>query len=166
MRDTHIITMLEEKPFGSLSEIEISNIESHVAHCSECRQAYDAARILASLMVVHASEAMEPGPFFTTRVMATLRERSLSPEAGALVRLWRAAGAVVLAMSALVVILVGLTVFGQGSDSQIQPAATTATQDVYSPEYVVLEQGDLDDGDMVDDQLIAALYDLGDGDEQ
>jgi anti-sigma factor RsiW len=165
MRDTHIIRILEEKPFGSLSEIEISNIESHVAHCSECRRAYDAARISASFLA-QTSEAIEPGPFFTTRVMATLRERSLSPEAGVLVRLWRAAGAVVLAMAALVVILVGLTVFGQGSDSQIQPAATTATQDVYSPEYVVLEQGDLDDGDMVNDQLIATLYDLGDADEQ
>ncbi|HTG15312.1 MAG TPA: hypothetical protein VK747_08590 [Blastocatellia bacterium] len=166
MRDTHIIRMLEEKPFGSLSENEISNTESHIAHCSKCRRAYDAARISASLMAAQTSEAMEPGPFFTTRVMATLRERRLSPETGALVRMWRAAGAVVLAMAALVVILVGLTVFGQGSDSQIQPAATTATQDVYSPEYVVLEEGDLDDGDMVDDQLIATLYDLGDGDEQ
>jgi anti-sigma factor RsiW len=166
MRDTHIIRMLEEKPLGSLSENEISNTESHTAHCSECRRAYDAARISASLLVAQTSEAIEPGPFFTTRVMATLREKHLSPEAPALVRMWRAAGAVVLAMAALVLILVGLTVFGQGSDPETQPAARTATQDVYSPEYVVLEQGDLDDGDMVNDQLIATLYDLGDADEQ
>ena len=166
MRDTHIIRMLEEKPFASLSEIEISNTESHIAHCSECRRAYDAARISALLMVAQKSEAAEAGPFFTTRVMATLRERHLSPEAPALLRMWRAAGAVVLAMAALVVILVALTVFSQGADSQTQPAATTATQDVYSPEYVVLEQGDLDDGDMVSDQLIATMYDLGDADEQ
>jgi anti-sigma factor RsiW len=165
MRDTHIIRMLEEKPLGSLSENEISNTESHIAHCSECRRAYDAARISASLLA-QTSEAIEPGPFFTTRVMATLRERHLSPEAPAIVRMWRAAGAVVLAMAALVLILVGLTVFGQGSDPETQPAATTVAQDVYSPEYVVLEQGDLDDGDMVNDQLIATLYDLGDADEQ
>jgi predicted anti-sigma-YlaC factor YlaD len=165
MRDTHIIRMLEEKPLGSLSENEISNTESHITHCSECRRAYDATRISASLMAAQTSEAIEPGPFFITRVMATLRERHLSPEAPALVRMWRAAGAVVLAMAALVLILVGLTVFGQGSDPETQPAAT-ATQDVYSPEYVVLEQGDLDDGDMVNDQLIATLYDLGDADEQ
>jgi predicted anti-sigma-YlaC factor YlaD len=166
MRDTHIIRMLEEKPFGSLSEIEISNTESHISHCSECRRAYDAARISASLVLAQTSEGVEAGPFFTTGVMATLRERHLSPEGPALVRMWRAAGAVVLAMAALVVILVGLTVFSQGSDSQIQPAAITASQDVYSPEYVVLEQGDLDDGDMVSDQLIATMYDLGDADEQ
>jgi hypothetical protein len=157
--------MLEEKPFGSLSENEISNADSHIAHCSECKRAYDAARISAALMVAQTSEAAEAGPFFTTRVMAALRERHLSPEPSVLVRMWRAAGAVVLAMAALVVILVGLTVFSQGSDSQIQPAAT-ATQDVYSPEYVVLEQGDLDDGDMVNDQLIATMYDMGDADEQ
>lgn len=166
MRDTHIIKMLEEKPFDSLSEVEIANTESHVAHCSECNRAYDSASISAALIAAHTSEAVEAGPFFTTRVMAALRERHLAPEAPALVRMWRAAGAVVLAMAALVVILVVLTVFGQSPDSQTQPPAITATQDVYSPEYVVLEQGDLDDGDMVNDQLIATMYDLGDADDQ
>ncbi|HEV8486177.1 MAG TPA: hypothetical protein VGV87_21725 [Blastocatellia bacterium] len=154
MRETHIIRMLEEKPIGGLSEGEIANAESHVARCSECKRAYDAARISAALILARASEATEVGPFFQTRVMAALRERHLSPEVPALVRMWRAAGTLASTMTALLVILVTLTVL----DSRMQSPPVTPSQNIYSPEYVVFEQGDLDDDNLAYDELIATMY--------
>jgi hypothetical protein len=144
--------MLEEKPIGGLSEGEIANAESHIAQCSECKRAYDAARISTSLILARASEATEVGPFFKTRVMAALRD--LSPEVPALVRMWRAAGTLASTMAALLVILVALTVF----DSRMQSPAVTPSQNIYSPEYVVFEQGDLDDDTLAYDELIATMY--------
>ena len=154
MRETHIIRMLEEKPIGGLSEDEIANAESHIAQCAKCKRAYEAARISTALILARASEATEVGPFFKTRVMAALRERHLSPEVPALVRMWRAAGTLASTMAALLVILVALTVF----DSRMQSPAVTPSQNIYSPEYVVFEQGDLDDDSLAFDELIATMY--------
>jgi hypothetical protein len=163
MRETHIIKLLEERPLGSLNEREIANAETHVAQCSECKRAYDAARISAAVIVARASEATEVGPFFKTRVMAALRERRLSPEAPALMRMWRAAGTLASTMVALVMILVAVTIFTTGPDSQILSTTIAVSQNIYSPEYVVLEQGDLDD-DLTYDEVTATIYELEDAD--
>jgi anti-sigma-K factor RskA len=162
MRETHIIRMLEEKPISSLSEGEMANAESHIAQCSECKRAYDAARVSSALILARASVATEVGPFFKTRVMAALRERHLSPEVPALVRMWRAAGTLASTMAALLVILVALTVF----DSRMQSPAVALSQNIYSPEYVVFEQGDLDDDDLAYDEVVATMYELEDADGQ
>lgn len=166
MRETHIIKLLEETPLGSLNEREIADAETHVAQCSDCKRAYDAARISAALIAARASEATtEAGPFFKTRVMATLRERRLSPEAPALIRMWRAAGSLASTMVALVMILLAVTIFTTGPDSQAPPATIAVSQNIYSPEYVVLEQGDLDD-DLTYDEAAATMYELEDSDGQ
>lgn len=162
MRDNHIIQMLEEKPFGSLSQQERETIKSHIAACSGCRQAHEAARISSELIKERASEAVEVSPFFKTRVMAALRERHLQPEPAALVRMWRAAGALVSAMAAMLIILIGLTVFTYSPDSQ--PELTS--QNIYSPEYVVFEQDDQADDGLAYDQVLSTMYDAGDSDEQ
>jgi len=47
MPDNHIIKMLDEKPFGSLSDGDIASAESHIAMCQQCKSAYDAARVAA-----------------------------------------------------------------------------------------------------------------------
>jgi predicted anti-sigma-YlaC factor YlaD len=164
MRDNHIIQMLEEKPFGSLGREERETIESHIADCSECRQAHEAARISSALITARAAETTEVSPFFKTRVMAALRERQLQPEPPALVRMWRAAGGLVSAMAAMVVILVGLTVFAYGPDSQPQPELTS--QNIYSPEYLVFEQDEQADDGLAYDQVLTTIYDSGDPDEQ
>jgi hypothetical protein len=154
MRETHIIRMLEEKPISGLSEVEIAMAKAHIGNCAECKRAYDAARISSALILARASEATEAGPFFKTRVMAALRERHLSPEVPAFVRMWRAAGTLASALAALLVILVGLTIF----ESRTPSAAVALSQNIYSPEYVVFEQGDLDDDKLAYDELIATMY--------
>src|SRR5215213_6077749 len=102
MRDNHLIKMLEERAIDSLSEGEVLAIEAHTLDCSACLRAYEAARISADLLRARASETVEPSPFFKTRVMAAIKENRLSPELPALLRMWRAAGALVSMMAVLV----------------------------------------------------------------
>lgn len=161
MPDLHIIKLLEEKPFVSLSEEDIAHAESHVASCLPCKSAYDASRVTASLLQARAAEKIDVEPFFKTRVMATLRERRLSLEVPPLARMWKAASALVSAIAVLLVILAGLTIFTQSPDSQVQ---MVSTHNLYSPEYVVLEDSGGDE--MGNDQVIATIYDLEDGDGQ
>jgi predicted anti-sigma-YlaC factor YlaD len=165
MPDMHIIRTLEEKAFDSLSGADIASVESHIAICDECKSAYDAARIAASLIQARAAETVGVGPFFKTRVMAAIRERRLSPEEAPLVRMWRAAGALVSTMALLLVVLAGMTIFSASPDSQIE-LSMAAGQNLYSPEYVVLERGDPGDDEVADDQVVSTIYDLEDGDGQ
>lgn len=166
MRDNHIIRMLEERSASDLGESEIAYIESHAAHCPECLRAYEAARISATLIRARASEAVAPSPFFKTRVMAALKEKQLSPELPALVRMWKAAGSLVFSMAAMVVVLAGLTFFSYGPDLQIDPQEITDNQSIYSPEYVVLERDDLSDETLPYDELLSTMYETGDANEQ
>lgn len=163
MRDTHIIKMLEETPFSSLSGGDIASAESHIASCDACESAYLAARAAASLIQARTSEAVDVGPFFKTRVMAALRERRLSTEEPAILRMWRAAGALVSTMAVLLVLLTGMAIF---SPSPELHTAAGASQNLYSPEYVVLASGDIGDEELVNDQVVATMYDLEDGDGQ
>lgn len=165
MPDKHIIRTLEDNPFGALSGDDIASVESHIAICDECKSAYDAARVAASLIQACTAETVDVGPFFKTRVMASIRERRLSPEESPLVRMWRAAGALVSTMAVLLVILTGMTIFGANPDSQLG-LTMAASQNLYSPEYVVLERGDLGDDELANDQVVSTIYDLEDGDGQ
>ena len=56
--------------------------------------------------------------------------------------------------------------FTAGPDSQIQSTTIAVSQNIYSPEYVVLEQGDLDDDNLAYDEVIATMYELEDADGQ
>ena len=167
MRETHIINLLEDRPLNSLTKEQTATAELHIAQCSECKRAYDAARISSALVLARASEDIEVAPFFTTRVMATVRERHLSPEASApLVRMWRTAGTLASSMAALVVVLVALTIFTTTTDSQMQSPSTAASQNIYSPEYVVLQQDDLEDDVLTNDDVVATMYEPEDADGQ
>ena len=166
MRETHILNLLEARPFNSLTKEETETAELHISQCSQCRRAYDAARISSELILAKASEDIEVGPFFKTRVMAALRERHLSPEAPALVRMWRTAGMLASSMAALLMVLIALTIFTTGTDSQMQSAATAASQSIYSPEYVVLQQDDPEDDVLTNDDVVATMYELEDADGQ
>jgi predicted anti-sigma-YlaC factor YlaD len=165
MPNTHIIKTLEGKPFDSLSGDDIASVESHIAICDECKSAYDAARIAASLIQARTAETVDVGPFFKTRVVAAIRDRRLSPEEPPLVRMWKAAGALVSTMAVLLVILAGMTIFSKGPDSPIW-LTMPASQNLYSPEYVVLERGDLGDNELANDQVVSTIYDMEDGDGQ
>ena len=162
MPDSHIISVLEGKPFETLTSDDIARAEAHIAICVECNSAYDAARIAASLMQARASETVDVGPFFKTRVMAAIRERRLSPEEPAFVRMWKAAGAMVSTFAVLLVVLAGMTIFSEGPDSQ----GGLASQNLYSAEYVVLQRDDPVESELADDQVVSTIYDLEDSDGQ
>jgi predicted anti-sigma-YlaC factor YlaD len=162
MRETHIISTLEEKSFDNMTDDEMAKARSHIAGCDECKSAYDAARIASRLIQARAAETVEVNPFFKTRVMAAIRERHLSTEEPALVRMWRAAGAMVSTMALMLVILTGMTIFSEGPDSQVE----TASENLYSAEYVVLMRGEPENYDLGDEQVVSTIYDLEDSDEQ
>jgi len=166
MPDNHITKILDKKPFSSLGDGDIASAESHIAMCQQCKSAYDAARIAASLIQARTSETVDAGPFFKTRVMAAIRERQLTAEEPALARVWRAAGALISTMALLLVTLTGMTIFSQSPDTRIQTPVVAASQNLYSPEYVVLERGELDEDEVANDQVIGTVYDVEDGDGQ
>jgi len=159
MKESHIIRIIEERCVGGLSEAEIAAIEMHAADCADCMRAYGAAKVSDQLIRARASEAIEASPFFNTRVMAALRERELSPELPALLKMWKAAGSLVSAMAAVTVIMIGLTIFGANTDPQLQQTEMAISQSIFSPEYVVLEQGDSADETLAYDQVLTTVYD-------
>ena len=161
MRDQHIITLLGEKPASQLSAGERAAIESHAAACGECSRAYRAAQVSATLIAARAAERHAATPFFKTRVMAAIRDRRLTPEPAAWLRIWRAAGAMVLAMTTLVVILIGLTVFNYPLYAPAMPEAV-ASQSFDSPDALVFDQDDA--ADETYDQVLGTIYDSEDGD--
>jgi hypothetical protein len=164
MRDNHIISILEESPVSQLSESARALVKAHTGECAQCLRAYEAALISDSLIRARASETIAVSPFFKTRVMAALRERHLSPEPPALVRMWKAAGALFSTMAAMVLILIGLTVFNSSDDSQAQLPEMVASQSIYSPEYVVFDRDDLAGDGIVYDQVLGTIYDSEDDD--
>jgi hypothetical protein len=164
MRDNHIITTLEEKSVSRLSEGEIAAIEAHTADCPRCLLAYEAAQTSSSIIRARASETIDVPPFFNTKVMASIKERELSAELPALERMWRAAGALVSMMAALVVVLICLTIFNYGPNSQPQSTEIASSQNVYSPEYVVFEGGDTAGDNLAYDQVLGTMYDSEDED--
>ena len=166
MLDSHILRLLEDKPLAGLGADESAAIEIHVALCSECRRAYDAARVSAALLRERAAERAEVPPFFKTRVMATIRERQLSPEGPVLLKMWGAARALVSTIAAAVVILIALTFLGQNGGPQVLSAEAADGVSIYSPEYVLLEEGNADGESLMYDQVLATMYDVGDADEQ
>jgi anti-sigma factor RsiW len=166
MRDDHIIKMLETRAVSRLSEAEAAIIESHTALCPECLRAYKAARISADLVRARASETVEASPFFKTRVMAALKEKQLSPEPPALVRMWTAARALVSTMAAIVVVLLGLTIFSYSPDSQVEPPEQTAGVSIYAPEYILFDEDETANDALQYDQVLATFYEAGDVDGQ
>jgi hypothetical protein len=161
MRQTHITGLLDEKPLTAMSEGELAAVHSHIAVCSHCHRSYQAARVSAGLIRARAAETVDVEPFFKTRVMAALRERGLSSEPSALVRMWSGARALISTMAAIVVILIGLTIFSRGSQVDL-----SGTQDLYSTESVIFQQSDAYDEAPAYDQVLATMYDVEEPDEQ
>jgi predicted anti-sigma-YlaC factor YlaD len=166
MQGNHILKMLEEKSANSLSEGELAIIEAHVIACSTCLQAYEAAQISDALIRARAAETATPSDFFKTRVMASIKDRHLSPELPALIRMWRAAGSLVSAMAMLVAILIGVTFYNPGADPQALRSELVANQNIYSLDYVEFEQADLVDDVAPYDQVLGTIYGSEDADGQ
>ena len=132
MRDEHIIALLDSDRFGSWSSVETTRIEVHVAQCDDCRHAYAAARAAAVLLQARAAVSIEPSPFFSTRVMALVREQQNAPSLLDLFKVWKTARGLVLSAASLVVLLGSLTFLTPQPNSSQALARTN-----YSTEGVV-----------------------------
>ena len=165
MRNEHIISLIEASPVGALTLDEVSIIESHIAHCPECFKAYGAARIAGALVKARSPEAAEPSPFFKTRVMAALRENRAAPEPAALVRLWRAAGALASLMIVFVVALSALTFFAGKAEQPSTESAVVQTNELslfsnnFSAEQMLFEdEPDVASDQMSDGQVLETVF--------
>ena len=158
MRDEHIISLIEKAPFASLSENDLTAIRAHTDCCADCLRAFQAAQISSLLLKERAAEVFEPSPFFHTRVMANLRERSWT-NSWTLGRMWRAAGALASTMVATVAALAVLTFVIPASQVASGPQQVSYLSDSYSAEEVLLNQSDQLDEPLSDAQILNTIYD-------
>jgi anti-sigma-K factor RskA len=159
MKDEHIISLLESKPFAGLAESELAEIRSHAAACESCRQAFAAADVSSLLLKARVNEEFEPPPFFQTRVLALLRERQAANEKWAWSRLWRTAGGLAYSMVATVAMLAILTFAIPATQSTDSLSASAVN--AYSTDSVVLG-GSSPDDQVSDNDVLATLYDTDD----
>jgi anti-sigma-K factor RskA len=162
MRDEHIINLIENVPFASLSERDLTAIRAHTEHCADCLRAFQATQISALLLKERAAEVFEPSPFFQTRVMANLRERQASgswANSWALGRMWRAAGAIASTMVATVAALAVLTFVFPASQVTTAPQQVSSLANNYSAEEVLLNQSEQPDEQLSDAQVLNTIYD-------
>ena len=160
MKGKHIIKLIEGTPVAGLSEDELKTISAHVGECEDCRHAFAAAGISTVLLRERAAEAaaLEPPPFFQTRVLAMLRERkSGAQDYWALGRMWRAAGALASTMVATVAALVALTFIIPGTQTTSGVANNATARNSYSAEEVIFNQG-LPDDQISNGQVLTTLY--------
>ena len=158
MRDEHVIEILESGPFDRLTGAELDEVRAHAAGCAGCRRAFEAARVSSLMLRERAAQAVEPPPFFQTRVLAALRERQ-AEQLWALPRLWKAAGALFASMVATVATLGALTFLAPGttSDAQGDEVAYEVTpEEFYSAGETALAQGGGDE--MTYDQVLSVVY--------
>jgi hypothetical protein len=153
MKDKHIIEVLDNASIASLSQSELSEVQAHVRECVSCRSAYEAAQVSALSLRSRARVAIEPSPFFHTRVMAALREQNAVESVPAMLRLWKSARALVSSMA--------VTTAALGVLSFVLPAPVASVIDtaasVYSAESVILGQNN--DEQMSYEQVLSAIYD-------
>ncbi|HEX8336997.1 MAG TPA: hypothetical protein VF621_09715 [Pyrinomonadaceae bacterium] len=152
MRDEHVKRLLDEAPLQSLGGAELASVRAHVEGCEECRRAFEAAHVSALMLRARAAEAVEPPPFFQTRVLAALRARRAAEEGWTFARLWKSAG---LLVSSLAATTAALAVF-----TFVAPAEQTAAQEIaagtYTVESVIFDEAA--EEQMTDDQVFTSLY--------
>ena len=158
MKDKHIINLIENTAFGSLSEGDLETIRAHAAECEPCERAFAAARLSFVMLKERSSEPFEPSPFFQTRVLAHLREHQAANEAWTWSRIWRATGALASSMVATVAALAILT-FAIPESPTAELLETASARNVYSAEEVILNPDSLLDEQGSDGFVLTTLYD-------
>lgn len=150
MKNNHILDILD----NGFGEADSALIESHTAHCADCRKAFEAARISS---VLFRAAPFEPSPFFQTKVLAAVRERRNSAKPlAAFWRWWQASAALVALMLVTVAGLVTLTLFApQAGATEAQ--AGVASYNLYSTDAVILNQKT--ERDLTTEQTLQIIYD-------
>jgi len=162
MRNDHVIKLIEERPPGDLSATEIERINAHTSQCAECLVAFEAAIVSSRLLRERASATVEPSPFFHTRTLAAIRERSReggrerssAPELFSFWKMWQAARILIASMATVVVTLTLLTLLSG------QPQTPPGDHDQVSSSSVdvVFEDDGLANGDLTYNQVFTNLY--------
>ncbi|HEY0761224.1 MAG TPA: hypothetical protein VGD61_02545 [Pyrinomonadaceae bacterium] len=150
MKDRHITEILDNASMAALSESELNEVRAHALECGPCRSAYEAARMSAVVLKSRAQTAIEPSPFFQTRVMAAIREQREVESVPAIFRLWNSAKVLVSSMALATVAL--------GALSFALPEATPDDQSLsaYSAESVIMGQSA--DDQMTYEQVLSTIY--------
>ncbi len=146
----HIIGILDNASLATLSESELNEVRSHLLECGSCSSAYEAAQVLAVVLKSRAQAAIEPSPFFQTRVMAALREQRDTESVPAFSRLWKSAKVLVSSMA--------LTTAALGVLSFVLPGTTPDDQalSAYSAESVIM--GQTADDQLTYEQVLSTIY--------
>ena len=158
MADGHIIELLDQNSSRELSAGDREAIESHASECPDCLRVYQAFDISGRLLSARAQQTIEPSPFFATRVMAALRE-SQTEQADPIPALWKPLRSLIASLVTMVVVLVALSIYVARS---LPSPVVAQRDDVYSAEWVILDDGDLSD-DVTDNQVLTTLYESPDG---
>ena len=149
MKDKHIIEILDNASMAALSENELNEVRAHALECVSCRSAYEAARLSAVVLKSRAQVAIEPSPFFQTRVMAALREQREAESVPAFSRLWKSAKVLVSSMA--------LTTAALGVLSFTLPATPDdQALSAYSAESVIMGQNA--DEQLTYEQVLSTVY--------
>src|ERR1043165_5723997 len=160
MKDKHITEVLDNAALASLSPSELDEIRAHAGECEPCRTAFAAAQISAVMIKERTQAAVEPSPFFQTRVMAAWRDQQAVESVPAIVRLWRSSRALVSSM-ALATVALGALSFVVSAPATTTLDQTTASS-AYSAESVIFQDSD---DQLSYDQVINAIY-TDDGDNK
>lgn len=151
MNDNHILDILD----AGLNQANTALIESHAAHCANCRRAVEAARVSGALW---RAKTIEPSPFFQAKILNALRERqNLAKPLAAFWRWWHASAALVALMIVTVAALATLTFLAPQTDASSESQASIANYNFYSTEAVILNQKTA--RDLTNEQTLQIIYD-------
>ncbi len=153
MKEKHIIEVLDNGSISSLSEIELNEVRDHARECESCRGAYEAARVSMLVIRSRSASAIEPSPFFQTRVMAALREQQAVESVPAILRLWNSARALVSSMAVTTAALAVLSFFIAAPETR----APEQTASLFSADSVIMDQAG--DEQMSYEQVLSTIYD-------
>jgi hypothetical protein len=149
MNENHILDVLDGTPPGKLDDSQMRVIRGHVKDCTSCARAYDAALLLSNVIHARTEVTIEPSPFFTTKVLAAVREQQAN-SMPVMLRLWRSASVLVSSMAVTTAALAVLSVVVPGTGS-----SETVTMSPYSAEAVILN----DEADqMTYEQVLSTIY--------
>jgi hypothetical protein len=138
MKNEHITDLLDRETVSRLSSDELSAVHAHIAACAGCKLALDAASTSEVMLRTRAAQVVEPPQFFSTRVMAAVRERRLESDQLSIWGLWRAARGLITGMAALVIVLGGFTIadtLNQSDSSNVSLSSSNS----YSAERVLFQ---------------------------
>lgn len=151
MKDKHITEVLDSAALAALAPSELDEIRAHARDCEPCANAYAAAQLSALVIKERAQAAIEPSPFFQTRVMAAIREQQAVESEPAMLRLWKSARGLVSSMALTTAALAALSFVV--ATPATSPSDQTAA--ALSAESVILGQ---DADDLTYEQVMNAIY--------